>query len=369
MHPSKQKELHVAVFREIQNGFPGMRLPAERSFAARLGVARKTLRFTLARLEEDGIITRNPFGTFIRESKTIRRTEPSEPVTVLLPCPDYMMVTPSCIAYSHREMILTASLIANRHGTYAVTLPVSDSNDPSRINWHQLRHLHSGSLIFFNGGGWFKNVFPLLAERGCRLGIIASDLKSFPRCFKERNTDGMIVNNRKLWYFPASAAKWLYGLGARKILYFGSDAAVASRVSFEAFEKVLRGLGLPTEGMFRVFPSSLTLRERLQLLGRNFREKKPDALVIELNPYPLNEQESDFYETTELPRSVRIVTPQNHLLNQSEFAEHAYVLANNSAESLVEFLLSNRHGQFFTEVEEKYIPGSEYTAKKINVIF
>lgn len=369
VRPSKQKELHAAVFREVRNGFPGMRLPAERCFAARLGVARKTLRFTLARLEEEGAITRNTFGTFVRESKTVRMKESPEPVTILLPCPDYMMVTPPAIAGIHREMTLTASLVANRHGTYAVTLPVSDSNDPARINWNQLRHLHSGSLVCMNGS-WFQAVFPLLAERGCRVGIISSDLKNFPRCFKEHDTDGMIVNNRRLWYFPALAATWLYGLGARKILYFGSDTAVASMVSRGAFEKALRGAGLPAEGLFRVFPSSLTLRERLRLLGGTFREKRPDALVIELNPYPLNEPEPDFYEATGIPRSVKIVTPRSRLLRQPEFAGNAYVITgNDTCGRLAEFLLSNRHGQFFTEVEEEFISGAEYAAKKFNLIF
>lgn len=51
---------------------PGERLPAERTFAARLGVSRMTLRHTLERLERRGVLVRVPGrfgGAFVAEPK------------------------------------------------------------------------------------------------------------------------------------------------------------------------------------------------------------------------------------------------------------------------------------------------------------
>ena len=84
--PSKQKMIYdrlLEMFRKdtSEDG----RLPSEPELATQIGVARRTLRYTLAKLETEGVLIRTNHGTFLREKFTKREN----PITVLVPCPDY----------------------------------------------------------------------------------------------------------------------------------------------------------------------------------------------------------------------------------------------------------------------------------------
>ena len=175
-YPSKQKELYEAVCAELTKYGPGTKLPPEREFASRLGVARETLRSALGRLETEQRIVRNNRGTFIRSSTFRNRS--SRPVTLLLPCPDYQLRADRSSVYEHQQMLLGAMRTAIRHDTHAVTIPVSETNDPGDINLTQLRSLQENSVVLFSGD-WFRNVAAILADRHCRIGAITgSDRKS-----------------------------------------------------------------------------------------------------------------------------------------------------------------------------------------------
>ena len=59
-YPSKQDQIYKILCGEFQEKFyPGAKLPPERDYARQLGVARKTLRFVLDRMEQENRIIRN----------------------------------------------------------------------------------------------------------------------------------------------------------------------------------------------------------------------------------------------------------------------------------------------------------------------
>lgn len=95
-YPSKQDQIYKILCGEFQEKFyPGAKLPPERDYARQLGVARKTLRFVLDRMEQENRIIRNTHGTFLCDERNsgYGYTEQKEPVTILLPCPDYLDVS------------------------------------------------------------------------------------------------------------------------------------------------------------------------------------------------------------------------------------------------------------------------------------
>lgn len=166
VYPSKQEQIYRTLCCEFREKFhPGAKLPPEREYAQQLGVARRTLRSVLKRMAQENRIVRNTHGTFLRDER-IRyygHTEWKEPVTILLPCPDYLQISGHSSCYALTQMILGAMRAAIEYGTHVVTIPISETNSPDDINWHQLQHLNKYSNVIFSGS-WFQKIFPQSGE-------------------------------------------------------------------------------------------------------------------------------------------------------------------------------------------------------------
>lgn len=241
-YPSKQDQIYKILCGEFQEKFyPGAKLPPERDYARQLGVARKTLRFVLDRMEQENRIIRNTHGTFLCDERNsgYGYTEQKEPVTILLPCPDYLDVSGYSSSRAHRQMILGAMRAAIESGTHVVTIPVSETNSPEDINWLQLRHLHRDSMVMFSSN-WFRNVCPLLVERKCKVGYMSDN--EIPFFSKAPDITSINYQRSNAHTFLYHAVKQLYAEGAEKIVYFGSSEAVISRTGKNSFLKALREL-------------------------------------------------------------------------------------------------------------------------------
>ncbi len=332
--------------------FPGAKLPCEREFAPRMGVSRKTLAKVLQRLAEERKVVRDNTGTYVfQESRTpfSRRLE-QEPVSILLPVPDYTLACGFSSRYAHDRTIQGALKAALKHDSRVVTVPVTETNNPDEINYSQLRGLHSGSRVICNSP-WFRKIFPVLYASRCRIGFLGVSGESLSSVPETTDFVAFCPENH-IESFLKGGIRFLRDAGAVNILYFGSDTAEVSLEGEAYFNRTLEEQRLP-RGEFAVFKSSTTLPERLSLLKQLCAKGKYDGLILELNPFREHDWEFDFYEETGISESLPMITTVSDLIFQDKVASYArvghYPVMKHSFEA-TEFLLSEKHGHFFRDV-------------------
>lgn len=332
---------------------PGARLPGERDFARSLGITRRTLRFVLDDLERRGMIVRSRCGTFVKRQDEFQPPG-DEPVTVLLPCPDFMTASGRSTVL-HCSAIRGAMQAATAAGSRVVTIPVSTVNDPEKIDMRRLSSLHRGSRVMMVGT-WFRKIFPLLREHGCRVGVIGN-----------QNEDLLREDN---WYIccynteaqPGVSARFLHQQGARKIFYFGSDLARESSGS-AFFRQALEELGLRWDpACFQIFPAGLSLAERLKMLAKLWRETAFDGLIMEINPLDKTTPAVNFYRATGIPGNTLIAVSRCDLLQNWPAARNVWVRRlpiRDAAMEITRFLLGQTPAQHRV-VHLMHIPLNEY---------
>ncbi len=358
-YPPKIEKLYCKIKTLLsEQYFPGAKLPCEREFAPQMGVSRKTLAKVLSRLAEEHKVMRDNTGTYVYQEKKspFFRKEEQEPVSILLPAPDYTLACDFSSRYAHDRTIQGALKAALKYGARVVTVPVTESNNPDEINYSQLRGIHSGSRVLCNSS-WFWKIFPLLYASRCRIGFLGlsrDSLKSAPE-----TTDFMAFCPGNLTEsFLNGGIRLLRDAGAGNILYFGSGAADVSLYGRPYFNRTLEELRLPP-GEFVVFDASISLPERFLSLKRLFSQRKYDGLILELNPFREHDWDFDFYEETGIPENLPMITTVSDLIFQDKVALHANVghfpIMKYIFEA-TEFLLSEEHGHFFRDAVYEF-PG------------
>lgn len=166
--PRKSRELYEILKNRIRTGAlpAGTLLPRETEQAGEFGVARGTLRLALRELEAEGLIRRvRGQGTFVAD------LDKPLTVTYLLPCADYASASGISSHRTHSEMIFGLMREAVNCNCKIEAIPLTPDNNPRHINWKLLEELNADSRVILVGS-WFKEIFPFLKERRCRVGII-----------------------------------------------------------------------------------------------------------------------------------------------------------------------------------------------------
>jgi DNA-binding LacI/PurR family transcriptional regulator len=170
-HPTKMLEVYQRLKKAIDAGeYPvGAFLPREIVLAKNLGISRDTLRSVLAKLAEEKLIERMcPKGTMVCG----RQNASKRPLTFLLPCADFLSDTCSfASAHVTRRMLSGFSQVAFMNDYRVETVPVSPTNNLHDIDWRKLDFVNAESLLVAHGE-WYRDLFPLLLERGCRVVFI-----------------------------------------------------------------------------------------------------------------------------------------------------------------------------------------------------
>ena len=353
--PSKQEMVYsylLSMFKE--NRFENGRLPSENALAAEIGVARRTLRYTLARLEDEGYLLRTNHGTYLRKQIL---PQDDIPVTVLVPCPDYQTASGYWSSYLINQMILGAMEAAVKAGTYVVTLPITINNDPSKLDLRQFHHLDSRSMVMISGAEWAPAVYQILIERKCRCGIISADSEPW-EIFTEHDTPLLNYNLKNYWSCLGRGVKQLVEDGAERIVYLGRDSTDISKYGKRYFQEAYRALKREySDRFYSVFPDRYDFRQVLERLADLYRETRFDGLIFDSNFFYELPCDFDFYGETGIPRETRMILGVNELLRCSDLPVHTRVLhrpQKKIAFQLAEFLLSGERGQYTYPYEYEF---------------
>ena len=356
-YPPKIEKLYYRVKTLLsEQYFPGAKLPCEREFAPWMGVSRKTIARVLQRLAEEHKVMRDNTGTYVHketEAPFFRKPE-QEPVSILLPAPDYTLSCEFSSRYAHDRTIQGALKAALKHNSRIITIPVTETNNPDEINYSQLRGIHPESRVICNSP-WFQKLLPFLYASRCRMGFLGFS-REFLKSVPDTTDFTAFCPGNLIESFLRGGIRLLHEAGARNILYFGSNAANASIRGKFCFERALAELQL-SPGKFAVYDSSITLQERLLLLKRLFFKEKYDGLILELNPFREHDWDFDFYAETGIPESLPMITAVSDLVFQDKVAQHArvghYPVMKYSFQT-TEFLLSEEHGHFLRDAEYEF---------------
>jgi len=354
--PSKQKMIYSYLLKMFQGNMSSDgRLPSEVELATQIGVARRTLRYTLSRLESEGLLIRTNHGTFLRKNFLKREN----PITVLVPCPDYQTASGYWSSYLIHQMILGAVKTAVKAGTYAVTLPITMTNDPNDFSMSQFQHLNRESRILVCGLDWFPALSRILSECHCRCGIISHSAAPV-QLFIEQGTPLCNYYNDDRACLK-KAVRQLAEDGARRIVYFGRDSIAISKTGKRHFMEACAELNLEcSENSFVLFPKSLSYHQILSQLRGLYRKTRFDGLffnIFDSITYHQLPHGLDFFRETGIPRKTKMILEFGDLLKCPDLPENTRVLYRPQREmsiKLAEFVLSNEQGQFSCKYEYEF---------------
>lgn len=186
--PVKRLKLYEMMKSDIASGNypPGSFLPNEFELAEKYGCARGTVRSTLTMLEDD-----NLFELLKGKGRRICATNSNKakvPLTFLLPCPGFITdAFPDISVQNTLRMLEGVSRIAFEYDYRMETVPVSPTNNKHDIDWRKLDFVNAESLLVINGD-WYRDLFPLLLERGCRVVLVNSHIS-------HRKQDAQFLNS------------------------------------------------------------------------------------------------------------------------------------------------------------------------------
>ena len=345
--PSKQKLIYTYLLEMFQRDIPqNGRLPSENELATRIGVARRTLRYTLKRLEEEGMIVRTNHGTFLRSR--VKKKE-IQPITVLVPCPDYLAATGYWSSFLIHQMILGAMESAVKAGTYVVTLPITINNNPNELDLRQFNHLDKDSMIMTHGVEWAPQLLQTLNERGCRCGLVSSRPIPLDK-FSKYGTPLCNYHLSDYWECLGDGARQLAQDGARRIIYFGRASTDISKHGKAYFKKAVTELGQEfTEDSFVLFENGIPPQKLLSMLGKLYQKTGFDGLIFDNDAFSEIPADLDFLKETGIPQKTKMLMSVSELLKCSGLPPHTRVLhrpQKKIAGELAEFLLSDDAGQY-----------------------
>jgi DNA-binding LacI/PurR family transcriptional regulator len=229
----------LETLRQRLAGLPeGSRFQTEHELCAEFKVTRTTMTRVMVKLVEEGLLNRFPSrGSFV-----LKPQKPCIPISFLLPCPDFISETFSDIsAKNSRRLLKGVSQIAFEYNHRVETVPVSPTNNQHDIDWRKLDFVNSDSMLVVDGD-WYRDLFPLLLERNCRVAFVGSH-------FSHRQEDEKFINNCFLLTINSfgaaeTAVEHLFRQGCRRIALFHHYISEPEHPTMGGYLSGLRKCGL-----------------------------------------------------------------------------------------------------------------------------
>lgn len=220
MHgPVKRLKLYETMKSDIASGvyLAGAFLPNEFELAEKYGYSRGTVRSVLAMLEDDKLVEllkgkrRRIYPANVKKAKV--------PLTFLLPCADYISETFSedVSAQYTRRILKGFSQVAFEYDYRVESVPVSPTNNTHDIDWRKLDFVNADSRVVVIGE-WYRDLFPLLLERGCRVAFVDTHITPRKEYEDFVNSSFHIIINA--WEAAETAVGHLFRHGCHRIALF-----------------------------------------------------------------------------------------------------------------------------------------------------
>ncbi len=336
---------------------PGDKLPSERVLCKIMGVSSRTLGTAMRKLVGKRLIIRNTKGSFV-SGGIDQSSAADEPLTLLLPCPDFSFNEDTTSALANQRMIQGALAAAKKYHRRVITIPVTSSNNPDDINPMQLSQLDANSMVMFQSR-WYEPLFPLFRERRCRVAFLNCGW-DMPEMFPDNDCYLVTERNYQAALFEQGIA-WLSDAGAGRILFAVNAGMPEEETDLTKFEDALKRHGV--KGKLLFWSRNWNFRQCTEWLKHLHAEEKFDGLVLYSDPLGYYDPELDFYEMTGLPTSLPLLISESGLVNQPRIGRHAAVIHTQwgrYSREAAEFLLSGRRGKEFVTMEYKIEPASQY---------
>lgn len=277
--PVKMMDVYKRLKKTIEDGvYPaGGFLPSEIMLARNLGISRDTLRGVLTKLAEEKLIERMyPKGTMVCDKG---RKNFQVPLTFLLPCPDFISETfLDMSAQNTRRIFKGVSQIAFEYDYRVEAVPVSPTNNEHDIDWRKLDFVNADSMLVVPSD-WYRDLFPLLLERGCRVAFINSHIS-------HRKEDADFINSCfritiNAFGAAEAAVEHLFRQGCRRIALFHQYILEPEHPIMEGYISGLRKCGL-TFAAWHELPEENLIRESVRRELKDFYKKSGgfDSMII-----------------------------------------------------------------------------------------
>ena len=202
--------------------------------------------------------------------------------------------------------------------------------------------------MILNGAEWAPGILPILIEHKCRCGIISISPFSL-KDFIEKDIPVYNANLENYWDCLGDAVEQLVLDGAQKIVYFGrSSTDISKRGKTHFIETCKKWKITFSEEQYILFDPALSGQEVLDRLGEVYRATQFDGLIFDSNFYYEFPPIPDFFGTTGIPRSTKMVIGFSELLKNPDLPSHTRILYRPQKKismDIAEFLLSGKNGQ------------------------
>ena len=336
---------------------PGDKLPSERVLCKIMGVSSRTLGTAMRKLVGERLIIRNTKGSFV-SGGIDQSSAADEPLTLLLPCPDFSFNEDTTSALANQRMIQGALAAAKKYHRRVITIPVTSSNNPDDINPMQLSQLDANSMVMFQSR-WYEPLFPLFRERRCRVAFLNCGWNT-PETLPDN--DCFLVSGRcyQSELFERGIA-WLSAAGAKRILYAFNAGLPEEETNRTKFEDTLKRHHVSGKLLF--WDRRWIFQQCTEWLKQLRSKEKFDGLLLYSDPLGYYDPELDFYEMTGLSTDLPLLISESGLVNQPRIGRHAAVIHSQGlrySTEAADFLLSGRHGQEYICQEYVIEPAGQY---------
>lgn len=307
-------KLYEAIKQDIASGvyLSGSFLPNEFELSYKYNYSRGTVRSTLAMLEEDNLVEllkgkgRRICPVHVEKAKA--------PFTFLLPCADFISETFSNVtAQISRRILNGVSQVAFEHDYRVEVVPVSPTNYAHDINWGKLDSVNADSLLVVLGD-WYRDLFPLLLERGCRVAFVFSHLSHRKEDEDFINRSFRIIINS--FGVAETAVESLFRHGCRRIALFHRYILEPEHPTLSGYISGLSKCGLKFSAWHELPEEKMTLKKVKNQL-RDFYKKSGgfDSLII--TPELTSELcLRNLYQELELDENIKIIVSSDSNNNQ-----------------------------------------------------
>ena len=286
-----------------------------RSFelAAKYNCSRGTIRGMLAMLEDDKLVELLKGKRRRICPAKVEKVQP--PLTFLLPCADFLCETASFVnAQMTRRMLKGVSQVAFEYDCRVETVPVSPTNNAHEIDWRKLDFVNTDSRLVVNGY-WYRDLFPLLMERGCKVTFIedqAPELNDYKKYVKE----WFLLSMDRLSTME-SAVKFLAECGCRRIALAHNYIAEKDHPVLHGYKSGLAKYGLRYISWQDTFMArDETVRE---IIGNFYKKNNFDGLLLDPMLIFRMQPRHSVNQYFGLPANVKIIATREIIYNQMVF--------------------------------------------------